>query len=70
MRSLPFLLLFNLVCPAWAAHGYALWGDLKYPANFAHFDYVNAAAKHTGIIICRPNDLPQSPLWQSNVAKQ
>lgn len=33
-------------------------------------DYVNAAAKHTGIIICRPNDLPQSPLWQSNVAKQ
>jgi ABC-type oligopeptide transport system substrate-binding subunit len=27
--------------PLWAAHGYALWGDLKYPPGFAHFDYVN-----------------------------
>lgn len=33
-------------------------------------DYLNAASKHTGIIVCRPNDLPQSPLWQSNVARQ
>ena len=33
-------------------------------------DYVNGASKHAGIIICRPNDVPQSPLWQSNVARQ
>jgi microcin C transport system substrate-binding protein len=34
--------------PAWAAHGYALWGTLKYPAGFAHFDYVNASAPKGG----------------------
>jgi hypothetical protein len=33
-------------------------------------DYVNGGSKHAGIIICRPNDVPQSPLWQSNVARQ
>jgi hypothetical protein len=33
-------------------------------------DYVNGAAKHQGIIICRPNDVPVSPLWQNNVASQ
>jgi len=33
-------------------------------------DYVNGASKHAGIIICRPNDLPPSPLWQKAVARQ
>ncbi len=33
-------------------------------------DYVNGASKHAGIIVCRPNDVPQSPLWQNNVASQ
>ena len=32
----------------WAAHGYALWGELKYPAGFASFDYVNPAAPKGG----------------------
>ena len=31
-----------------AAHGYALWGDLKYPAGFSHFDYVNPLAPRGG----------------------
>lgn len=35
---------------AWAAHGYALWGDLKYPPGFEHFDYVNPAAPKGGEI--------------------
>ncbi len=48
MRGLLSLLLFNFACSSWAAHGYALWGDLKYPANFAHFDYVNVAAPQRG----------------------
>ncbi len=39
-----------LAAPAWAAHGYALWGDLKYPAGFAHFDYVNPDAPKGGEI--------------------
>ena len=34
--------------PAWAAHGYALWGDLKYPPNFSHFAYVNPNAPKGG----------------------
>lgn len=33
---------------AQAAHGYALWGELKYPAGFTHFGYVNAAAPKGG----------------------
>ncbi|OGB18669.1 MAG: peptide ABC transporter substrate-binding protein [Burkholderiales bacterium RIFCSPLOWO2_12_67_14] len=32
----------------WAAHGYALWGDLKYPDGFAHLAYVNPAAPKGG----------------------
>jgi microcin C transport system substrate-binding protein len=34
--------------PAWAAHGYALWGDLKYPNEFSHFGYVNPQAPKGG----------------------
>lgn len=33
---------------AHAAHGYAMWGQLKYPDNFAHFDYVNPDAPKGG----------------------
>lgn len=33
---------------SWAAHGYALWGDLKYGEGFAHFDYVNPNAPKGG----------------------
>ncbi|MBA4254573.1 MAG: ABC transporter substrate-binding protein [Polaromonas sp.] len=36
--------------PAWAAHGYALWGQLKYPPGFSHFDYVNPQAPKGGDI--------------------
>ena len=48
MRRLLFLICLSWVSPLWAAHGYALWGDLKYPANFRHFDYVNPAAPKGG----------------------
>jgi len=37
-----------VVTPSWAAHGYALWGDLKYPVGFDHFAYVNAQAPKGG----------------------
>ena len=48
MRSL-FPVWFALVAaPSWAAHGYALWGDLKYPPGFANFAYVNPAAPKGG----------------------
>ncbi len=60
MRPTPHILRFRavLVCVAawlallspavWAAHGYALWGDLKYPADFTHFNYVNPDAPKGG----------------------
>ncbi len=31
-----------------AAHGYALWGALRYPPDFAHFQYVNPEAPKGG----------------------
>ena len=31
-------------------------------------DYLNGSASHAGIIICRPVDLPPSPLWQRGIA--
>jgi len=48
MRGLLFFVVFSCFTPAWALHGYALWGDLKYPPHFSHFDYVNPAAPKGG----------------------
>ena len=51
MRLLPVCLTFVLACfspTTWAAHGYALWGELKYPPGFTHFDYVNPQAPKGG----------------------
>ena len=48
MRGLPLLLACALSPAAWGAHGYALWGDLKYPPGFSHFDYVNPQAPKGG----------------------
>ena len=31
-----------------AAHGFSMYGDLKYPAGFAHFQYVNPEAPKGG----------------------
>ena len=48
MRIMLFFLVLAISVPSWAAHGYALWGDLKYAAGFAHFDYVNPQATKGG----------------------
>ncbi len=47
-RWLAGLCLAMLVPGAWAAHGYALWGNLKYPAGFTHFAYANPQAPKGG----------------------
>ena len=38
----------QVATPALAAHGYALWGQPKYAADFKHFDYVNPQAPKGG----------------------
>lgn len=48
------LLNVALSSSTWAAvitsHGYAQFGELKYPANFTHFDWVNADAPKGGTL--------------------
>ena len=48
LRPMLLLVLGWLAAPAWAAHGYALWGELRYPADFQHFAYVNPQAPKGG----------------------
>jgi len=40
------VLLMN--CEAWAAHAYSQFGDIKYPAGFPHFEWVNPNARKGG----------------------
>jgi microcin C transport system substrate-binding protein len=35
-------------------HGMSVFGDLKYPADFHHFDYVNLAAPKGGLFSTIP----------------
>ena len=64
MRDLIFLRAWVLVCVAAfapqsrAAHAYAQFGDIKYPAGFTHFDYVNPAASKGGEIRMVPPTRP------------
>jgi microcin C transport system substrate-binding protein len=48
MRISVLLLWSFMAMPVWAAHGYALWGDLKYAPGFAEFGYVNPRAPKGG----------------------
>ncbi len=61
LSSLYLLSLFVLVSsslyadnsptsPAQPSHGIAIFGDLKYPENFTHFDYTNPEAPKGGMI--------------------
>lgn len=57
MRMRAFLLVLAGLCgalPTWAAHAYAQFGDIKYPAGFSHFDYVNPDAPKGGDIVLVP----------------
>jgi microcin C transport system substrate-binding protein len=54
MRALLFLGLVFSALPSWAAHAYAQFGDIKYPADFQSFDYVNVQAPKGGEISLVP----------------
>ena len=50
MRTFLLCLGLALSPSVWAAHAYAQFGDIKYPAGFAHFSYVNPTAPKGGEI--------------------
>jgi microcin C transport system substrate-binding protein len=54
---------FCITGHAWAAHAYAQFGDIRYPAGFAHFAYVNPVAPKGGEIVLVP------PTRQTNFDK-
>ncbi len=58
MRSLCLVGVALSAAPSWAAHAYAQFGDIKYPAGFSHFDYVNPAAPKGGEIRMVPPTRP------------
>jgi microcin C transport system substrate-binding protein len=45
------MLIVSAVTNAEPRHGLSAFGDLKYPANFPHFDYVNPDAPKGGTIV-------------------
>jgi microcin C transport system substrate-binding protein len=59
MRGLPTVLtaLASLLTtvPAWAAHAYSQWGEVRYPAGFAQFAYVNPTAPKGGDMVIVSN---------------
>ena len=50
MRTFLLCLGLALSPSVWAAHAYAQFGDIKYPAGFGHFSYVNPQAPKGGEI--------------------
>ncbi len=62
-RRLAWLGLAFFAADAWSAHGYGQFGDLKYPAGFANFEWANPSAPKGGAIDLVP------PLRISNFDK-
>ncbi|CAJ0812935.1 Heme-binding protein A [Ralstonia flaminis] len=51
LAALACLVTTFCAAPAWAAHGYAEYGDLKYPAGFSNFGYLNPKAPIGGMLL-------------------
>ncbi|TFZ00871.1 ABC transporter substrate-binding protein [Ramlibacter henchirensis] len=58
MRGWLVLLASLVAAPAWAAHAYAQFGDIKYGPDFTHFSYVNPQAPKGGEIRMVPPTRP------------
>ena len=58
MRVWLFVFVLMMSKVSWAAHAYAQFGDIKYPAGFTHFAYVNPAAPKGGEIRMVPPTRP------------
>src|SRR5579864_5368237 len=53
--SAPWLRTARAADTSASVHGISAFGDLKYPADFAHFDYVNPAAPKGGLFSLIPS---------------
>jgi microcin C transport system substrate-binding protein len=53
--SAPWLRPASAAEPGTEIHGISVFGDLKYPADFHHFDYVNVAAPKGGVFSLIPS---------------
>lgn len=60
LRALLIVCLGFMASPGWAVHAYAQFGDIKYPAGFTHFEYVNPAAPKGGEIRMVPPTRPSN----------
>jgi microcin C transport system substrate-binding protein len=60
MRGLLFLMAWLIAAPGWGAYAYAQFGDIKYPAGFTHFDYVDPDAPKGGEIRMVPPTRPSN----------
>ena len=58
MRALCLFLWMCCCAPVWGGHAYAQFGDIKYPAGFDHFSYVNPKAPKGGEIRMVPPTRP------------
>ncbi|MDQ3058544.1 MAG: extracellular solute-binding protein [Pseudomonadota bacterium] len=58
LRALVMVFSVCLAPSGWAAHAYAQFGDIKYPAGFTHFSYVNPGAPKGGEIRMVPPTRP------------
>lgn len=54
LRGLLSTLLIAIAWPAWGAHAYAQFGDIKYPPGFDHFQWANPQAPKGGAITLVP----------------
>ena len=50
MKAFLAAVVFLCAKPAWAAHAYSQFGDIKYPPGFTHFEWVNPDAPKGGEI--------------------
>ncbi len=54
MKIVAALVVSLCATPAWGAHAYSQFGDIKYPPGFAHFEWVNPNAPKGGEIELAP----------------
>ena len=63
--SAPLLRPASAVDVSANVHGLSVFGDLKYPADFQHFDYVNVSAPKGGTFSLIPSFRAKNQSYQT-----